>query len=425
MANFEEVTDARNAMGDMSSTGRKRPITWRLGILLAVLGAVAIIAITQPIWRPIIESVQPEDRVPHTMRGGRLERREGHVVLHLSGTPEDMGRQHGTMMKENIRLMLNEYIAPSLQRDHGKKLRAAIDKMRPVLPEALVRELNACAKAANVDPTELLLAQCIGDAEYAVIGWAPPAGEGCSAYVAFGPATAGGHMECGRNLDYSLSRPVARRCSLVTYYSPAEGEGYRFVAVGISGMITGWTLINEHGLIVANHLGGGIESQIEGIPTLLLARQIAQHTQTVDEGIELIRNARRMRGQIIWLAQEADRTTKRPARAVAVEYDAGKVAVREAQNGILIVTNTNRVFRENVPENEVSCSRYQRLRECLESRRGLLDGSDPLTLDRNVATSITQHVVHVIPSQGVFKVWHRTGSRIPLKAVSYPMPGSL
>ena len=51
-----------------------------------------------------------------------------------------------------------------------------------------------------------------------------------------------------------------------------------------------------------------------------------------------------MRGQIVWMAQPKDEQTGRPARAVAVEYDAEEVFVREAEDGVLTVSNANLVF---------------------------------------------------------------------------------
>lgn len=353
---------------------------------------------------------------------GRLLLRGGHLELHVSGSPEEMGRQNGTLLARRIRLLLDEYILGGnvISNDPGdpdrRRLLGAVRTMRRALPPSFLRESDACAEAAGIDRDVLLLAQCEGDLRDA-------AAEACTGYAAFGPATADGRLECGRNLDWWVGENTARQAALVTYWDPAPGEGYRFAAVGFAGILTGWTLLNERGLVVANHLGGGYETRLEAIPTLLLAREIAERAASVEEGIGILRRAPRMRGQIIWIAEDADPARGRPARAVAVEYDAKRLVVREAKDGVLIVTNTNLAFDGEVPDEKCSCSRYQRLRAEIRRRRGRLDGTVPLTAGSGIANSITLHVVEVVPSRGVFEVRHGTLPAQDAVPVRHPFPG--
>jgi hypothetical protein len=194
------------------------------------------------------------------------------------------------------------------------------------------------------------------------------------------------------------------------------------MAVGLAGMMTGWTLVNEHGLMVANHLGGGMESRMPAVPTLLLAREVAQHAATVEEGIAILRKLPRMRGQIIWLAQDADDAIKRPARAVAVEYDAKELVVRESEKGVLIITNHNRKLGGGIGEWGTWCYRYRALEKAIGARKGTLDGSVPLTAGENVANSLTQHIVQFAPRKKILRVWHNLGEEKERDFVDYPMP---
>lgn len=415
----------------MSSTPPDTPAPkgirpWRLGVLIAFMSALLVALLTQNTWLGYFEPVEVLDTVPSSSGGGRVTRNGPHVVLHLSGTPTEMGRQHGTLLRQTIREMLKLYlygrgvISEDPENRRRIELLDAVHTLRVSLPKAFIEELDACAKAADVDPNFLLLAQCEGDLLAVASKDGAASQAACSAYVAFGAATAGGRMECGRNMDYSISEDMGRKCSLVTYYNPAEG--YRFASVGLAGVLTGWTLINEHGLIVANHLGGGRATRRDGIPTLILARMVAQHAASVEEGIELMRKHPRMRGQIIWLAQEADSGTDRPARAVAAEYDAEKLVVREAEDGILIVTNTNRLFHEPLPEDDVACNRYGKLRSLVSERYGRMDGTDPLTGYSGVVNGATLHMVYALPSKHIFHVRHQVHSfRLGVR-VEYEMP---
>lgn len=86
--------------------------------------------------------------------------------------------------------------------------------------------------------------------------------------------------------------------------------------------------------------------------------------------LKLLRRTSRVRGQVIWMAQPANHEAGRPARAVAVEFDAEDMFVREAEDGILIVSNLNHCFRREFEGHEHAASRdgvYATLLDRIES----------------------------------------------------------
>lgn len=404
----------------------KRTPRWRLPALLAMLVLLILAAFTQNLWLGYFHRVEPLDPLPATASGGSLERHGSQVLLRLAGTPAEMGAQHGALLKNTIQRMLDAYLVKNavVSANGGDPKRVALLKtahaLRDALPAAFVEELDACAQAAGVDADLLLLAQCEGDLREAVgkAGAAPQAA--CSSYVAFGPATKDGRLECGRNLDYPLDDDLGRHCALVTFVQPADG--YAYAAVGMAGLLTGGTLVNERGLVVANHLGGGGATRLDGIPSLLLVRWIAQHCADVDEAIAYIREAPRMRGQIVWLAQDADAAAGRTARAVAVEYDAERMVVREAQDGVLVVTNTNCAFNGALANKDVPCNRFKTLDKLIAERRGKLNGGDLLTVHDGVVMGSTFHAVLVVPAAGTFTVRQQVGSSGLGVPESYDLP---
>ena len=128
-----------------------------------------------------------------------------------------------------------------------------------------------------------------------------------------------------------------------------------------------------------------------------------------------------MRGQIVWVAQEGDAATGRPARAVAVEYDAARAVTREAQEGVLIVTNQNHTFNGAVPAH-LMCGRYARIAELIRAMTGRLTAADALMLSNGVANMSTLHSVQVHPAGRGFEVWFRRGWSMPQRPVRYEMP---
>lgn len=405
----------------------KRTRRWRLPALLAILVLLLLGAFAQDLWLGFFCRVTPLDPLPASANGGRLERHGSQVLLRLAGTPAEMGSQHGGLLKNTIRRMLDAYLVRNgiVSALSGDPKRVALlqtaHALRNVLPAAFAEELDACAQAAGVDVDLLLLAQCEGDLREAAGKASAAPQAACSSYVAFGSATKDGRLECGRNLDYPLDDDLGLHCALVMYVQPADG--YAYAAIGMAGILTGGTLVNERGLIVANHLGGGTATRLDGIPALLLTRWIAQHCANVEEAVAYIKEAPRMRGQIVWLAQEADAAAGRPARAVAVEYDAERAVVREALDGVLIVTNTNCAFDKTLANKDVPCNRYKTLDRLIAERRGKLDGGDLLTVHDGVVNGSTFHAVLVVPAAGTFTVRQQMGSSGLGVPESYDLPG--
>ena len=111
------------------------------------------------------------------------------------------------------------------------------------------------------------------------------------------------------------------------------------------------------------------------------------------------------------------------AQAVAVEYDAERVVVREAEKGLLVVTNTNLAFNRAVPTQEITCGRFKALSTDLQAVYGKLDGSQRHTEAHGVLNGSTLHLFHCVPAQENFWIRHQTLPGNLAEAVKYPMPG--
>ena len=240
-------------------------------------------------------------------------------VVRLAGTPEEIGRQHGTLLADRIKTMVGEYVGDDLENGRlTPAMQARVLRMKSSLPDWYRQELAACAKAVGIDEDVLLYAQCEGDIKS--VG-------GCTTYAAFGPATHSGNMEIGRNFDY-WGLESTDVCAVVLAVVPRQEDGHAFASVGWTGILGGWTFINDKGLFVANNLGGFYQTNPQGIPTLILERIIAQKAATIDEAIAIIEKGPRMRGQALVIGQAGAKPD-----AVVVEYDAATVEVTRPTNG--------------------------------------------------------------------------------------------
>jgi len=302
-------------------------------------------------------------------------------VVRLAGSPEEIGTQHGRKLVAGIRTMIREYVAGDLENGRLKAgVLARVRRMKPSLPGWFRRELAACAGAAGVDEDVLLYAQCEGDIKS--LG-------GCTTYVAFGPATAGGAIEIGRNFDY-WGLESTERCARVFVTIPRAGDGHAFVSVGWSGILGGWTFYNEKGLFVANNLGGFSERDPRGIPTLILERIVAQKAATLEEAISLVKKLPRMRGQALIVGHAGDPASRTGPSAALLEYDGARVEVTPAARGLAFHSSMGRT-----PGLVLNVLRRA--------------GRKPYEAIRAAGGSITLHSVAVRPGEG--RIWVAHGAR--------------
>jgi len=299
-------------------------------------------------------------------------------VVRLQGSPQEIGRQHGRLLAQPIRIMVDEYVRDDLEGNWpGPGVLERVRRLKPALPDWYLQELSACAQAAGIEEDVLLYAQCEGDVRS--LG-------GCTAYTAFGPATPDGAVEMGRSFDY-WGLESTKTCAVVLAVVPRPEDGHAFLAVGWSGILGGWTLFNEKGLFVANNLGGFFEKNPLGMPTLILTRILAQKAGSLDEAIALVRSTPRMRGQALVIGWTGDPARGLAPQAARIEYDATTVRVTPAEAGFISHSSVG-----TDPE---------RLKEALRQPRRL-----PYGTIRSAGSSITLHSVAIRPEEGALWVAH-------------------
>ncbi|MBT4817906.1 MAG: hypothetical protein HON70_19530 [Lentisphaerae bacterium] len=290
--------------------------------------------------------------------------------------------------------MLTEYIGGSYAWERDKEeLLARVRTMKSSLPDWYLTELRACAEEVGVKEDILLYAQCEGDIQS--LG-------GCTSFVAFGPATHGGTVEMGRNFDY-WGLESTRECAVVLAVVPSPEDGHAFVSIGWTGILGGWTFINEKGVFVSNNLGGGWATDPKGIPTLVMERIIAQKAASVDEAVALVRGSPRMRGQVLIVGQAGDADKGVPPHAVELSYDAQMVTVTPAKDGL--------IFNSSIGADEDA------VRKLL--RRRFHRPTSPI---HSAGNSITLHSVAIRPTEHKLWVAHGPPSHAhKSKYVSYDL----
>ncbi len=223
---------------------------------------------------------------PRKPARGFEERVNGVRVVHLTGTPEEMGAQMGQICGEDLRYLLEAnlkkvpYIAKDLNAalERGKRHAAGI-------PDAQMRELKATAQAAGVDLDWMLVAasvvECVQEAR------------ACAAVAVWGGASASHETIVGRNLDWFDIGKLHER-GLVIVRHPDEGRA--FVSCGFPGLPGVLSGMNQDGVFVANLVQFGKNppaSRDGAIPVMSLERLAMETCSTAEQAVALIESASR------------------------------------------------------------------------------------------------------------------------------------
>lgn len=215
---------------------------------------------------------------------GRLELRDGTRVLFLSGSPEEMGRQQGILMRAEIhnlvqRIVFGVGVGSSF--DKGRwffgEIEAAQARLMPFMDKRYLREMDAMAFAANLPKEEVRLANFFPELFH------------CSGFAVFGDATQDGRMYHGRVLDYLKGMGLEQN-AVVSVVRPDEGNAW--VNIGYAGFTGTVTAMNEKQIAIGE-MGGRGEGLWDGKPMAQLMREVMEKADTLEQAVEIMRSSPR------------------------------------------------------------------------------------------------------------------------------------
>jgi hypothetical protein len=223
--------------------------------------------------------------------GGRLEDRDGTRVLFLRGTPEQMGRQHGALLKAEIRdvsekILYGIGVGSSFAKGRWffGEVEEAQSRVEKFTDPRVLREMDALADAAGLHRQEGRLANFFPEL-FHCSGFAllpgTPAEPG---------ATADGHVYHGRVLDY-LKGVGLEQNAVVTVQQPTDGRN-AWVNLTYAGFVGSVTAMNEKGISIGE-MGGRGAGNWDGKPMAQLVREVMERANTLDEAVEIMRSSPR------------------------------------------------------------------------------------------------------------------------------------
>jgi len=258
----------------MSSCFRKS--AWLLFVPVIALSWSSTAQAQQATSQPVRQLVAVEGQ-------GYLELVDGYRVLHLKGSPAEMGRQHGLLLRDEVRANCDFLLS-----DEGKKPvkmgpvtlpRSAMMAMlcaqfKERIPKRHLVEMEALASAAGMAPDKVIGCNLIPEMFH------------CSGFALLSPVTAERKLYHGRILDYGVDLRLQEHAVLII--QEPQG-GIPFVNVGYAGFIGSVTGMNLRQVGIGE-MGGGGDGQWNGVPMSFLVRDVLEKAQTLDEAVAVFRD---------------------------------------------------------------------------------------------------------------------------------------
>jgi len=225
----------------------------------------------------------PERKLVATQGRGYLEEVNGYPVLHLKGSPEEMGLQHGALLKkdiqENVAFLLEnaadetvEFLGLKMSRD--AIARTLVETFRAKVPQRFMLEMQALAKGADLPVWQVVGTNLIPEFMH------------CSGFALLKEATATGKLLHGRVLDYGVDMKLQDHAVLMI----VEPDGQiPFVNVSYAGFIGSVTGMNLEQMSIGEMGGGGV-GQWNGIPMSFLVRMVLEEARSLQQALDVFRN---------------------------------------------------------------------------------------------------------------------------------------
>ena len=247
---------------------------WLRGIALAIWVVVVVGS-----------AAVAESRTVARCGAGFLEENDGYRVLHVKGTPYEMGYQQGALLRESIRenvRYLFEVKGKELKLEVGgiklldpKRVIGGIAaQQRKHVPGRFFEELQGIADGAGLDVQDVIVANFIPELFH------------CSGFALSGSATRDGTLYHGRILDYGVDWRLQEHAVLTV----AEPEGgIPFVNVTYAGFIGSVTGMNAEKISIGEMGGGGL-GHWDGVPMAILVRMVLEEAATLDQAVAIFRD---------------------------------------------------------------------------------------------------------------------------------------
>ncbi|MBM3999982.1 MAG: peptidase C45 acyl-coenzyme A:6-aminopenicillanic acid acyl-transferase [Planctomycetes bacterium] len=322
---------------------------------------------------------------PRRVAHGELRWIDGQRVAILEGTPEQIGRAHGELLRDEAIACIDSvlYAFGTAQTIRSGKwfpreLMDAYSRLKSHIPERHAIETRALARALEMDETLVEAVNVFPEMFH------------CSGFALFGKATRDGKLYHGRVLDYMTE--IGLQDAATTFIVRVD-DRIAFANIGYAAFIGCVSGMNAKSVSLGE-MGGGGEGHWDGVPMATLMRRALEECGTLDDVIALWRESPRTCEYYYVFADGKSR------RAVGVA--ALPESIEFIQPG-----QSHPRLGDGIEDAVVLSSgdRLATLRERVTSRHGAFDVElGQWLMTRPVAMASNLHNVLFVPEDGVLYV---------------------
>ncbi len=238
------------------------------------------------------------------LKGSYRFERAGWIYVHLEGSPERIGYQHGTLLAPEIAdflRVIKPYLEKSTHRDWNFYRQAAQTMLWKGIDPEYQREIDgivagAAAKGVKADRWDIVALNANQELPYYYVPWLDKkegktptthAPGNCSAFVATGHYTRDGRIVMGHNSWTNYV--IGARWNIVFDIRPEQGA--RFVMDGLPGVIISDDDfgISSAGIMVTETTISQFEGwDPDGKPEFARARKALQYSRSIDEFVQIM-----------------------------------------------------------------------------------------------------------------------------------------
>jgi hypothetical protein len=318
---------------------------------------------------------------PTPSPSGSLEIKDGFYVLHLRGSAEEMGRQHGTLLKDQISEFLQDYLFDGILEKYGVPWSTVVWTARlyeAAMPEDFKTELEAIAEGAGVSYEAILVCQLGVDLPLLITQATTMGG---TSFIAKGGATSGETVIHGANVELEDFNNSLHDHLTIIYYEPTDGN--RFVSLsspGSAGVVIGMN--EKHLALSASVVEAGYDQT--GLAASVNLRRTLQYSNTLSEAATFLAASTRTRGYAVSVSCGS------PEGLFVTELSPNYDYKRETGTFEALVSVDHFISQEMQPHQDGtspadSIHRYDRLVELITQNYGSITGSSAQSFmsDRN------------------------------------------
>ena len=292
-----------------------------------------------------ILQLKPETRDGKVWLGkSRTGTREGLLVVHLKGTPFEMGYASGVLLKDKVQTLENEFLdmirgyVPEQWKINVLQTYVLYRNrhLSDWVPEPYRQQIHGLTLGCpDANPwlgnyyNRFLNYHAAHDVSYMMIDNPLISKAGCTSFGAWGSQT-GGHLITGRNFDWEAAEVFSRDRVVIM----AEPDGaIPFISLawaGMAGVVSG---MNRAGVSITLN---GAPSSLPGetaTPVAMVARDIMQKAHNLDEALKILRDAKVFVSTLLLVGSRAD------GKFVVVEKTPSLTQVREPEGESILCAN--------------------------------------------------------------------------------------